>query len=120
MEAQKLDKTIRAKAENLGVTQIELRFQGGSDEGYLHVEVVHPEVTWQTRDDPDKQQLRTEVLQLAEDVEKWAWEVYSYSGAGDGSDYGDDIIYNLKEGVVETSEWYQEVKYSDPVKMEMS
>ena len=42
------------------------------------------------------------------------------SGAGDGSDYGDDIIYNLKEGVVETSEWYQEVKYSDPVKMEMS
>jgi hypothetical protein len=31
--------------------------------------------------------------------------VYEYSGAGDGTDYGDNITYNLVEGKVTTQEW---------------
>jgi hypothetical protein len=32
-------------------------------------------------------------------VEDWAWSAYSYSGAGDGNDYGDDIFYDLVNNV---------------------
>jgi hypothetical protein len=47
---------------------------------------------------------------FANQVEDWAWEVYSYSGAGDGSDYGDDITYDLVKNKVSTSEWYTSVE----------
>ena len=43
----------------------------------------------------------------------WAWEVYSYSGAGDGSDYGDDIVYDLVNKKVTTSEWFTEQRYEE-------
>ena len=46
---------------------------------------------------------------LAEEVEVWAYEdpgVYDYSGAGDGSDYGDDITYNIEDMTATHSEWY--------------
>jgi hypothetical protein len=46
------------------------------------------------------------ITQLEKMVDKWAWDVYSYSGAGAGSDYGDDIEYDLVNGTVSTSEWY--------------
>lgn len=69
--------------------QIVLHFSGGSDEGYLNVETL-PEYH----------------NDLANEVEEWAWEVYGYSGAGDGSDYGDDIVYDLANKRVTTQEWY--------------
>lgn len=43
---------------------------------------------------------------LENEIENWAWEVYQYSGAGDGDDYGDDITYDLKEGTATSSNWY--------------
>jgi hypothetical protein len=89
MKAEPLKKSIYNKAKEQGIEQIILHFSGGSDEGYLDVET---EPKW----DQD----------LASEVEEWAWEVYDYSGAGEGNDYGDDIVYDLKEGKVTTSEWF--------------
>lgn len=85
-----LKKSIHDKAKELGIETIELKFSGGNDEGYLDIEVF----PW------DKQgKLETE-------IEEWAWQVYDYSGAGEGNDYGDDIIYNIKEGKASSSEWF--------------
>ncbi len=92
MNAKPLSKAIYNKAKELGVNTISLEFSGGNDEGHLHVQT--------DTDNYDFEKL----------VEDWAWEVYDYSGAGDGSDYGDNIIYDLKEGKVSTSEWFHVVK----------
>lgn len=89
MNAKPLSKEIYNKAKELGIERIILRFSGGNDEGYLDVET-----------EPKFNQ------DFASEIEDWAFEEYNYSGAGDGSDYGDDVIYDLKNGKVSTSEWY--------------
>jgi len=95
MTIEPLKKAIYDKAKELNIETIELRFSGGNDEGYLDVYTT-----------PDNSALESE-------IEEWAWEVYSYSGAGEGDDYGDNITYNLKEGKATTSEWYMARKDGD-------
>lgn len=86
-----LNKAIYDRAKQLGIKKITLHFSGGNDEGFLNVDLVpHP------KDDDD----------FANDVEDWAWGAYGYSGAGDGSDYGDDIVYDLEKGTVTANDWY--------------
>lgn len=89
MQIKPLSKNIHDKAIALGVTEISLHFSGGNDEGYLNVSMM-----------PKYDQ------NLASDVEGWAWDTYSYSGAGEGNDYGDDIIYDLVNKKATASEWY--------------
>jgi hypothetical protein len=86
-----LSKKIHAEAIKLGITSIHLRFQGGSDEGYLDIE-VEPLGWNESRD-------------IREKIEEWAWDAYDYSGAGDGSDYGDEITYDLAKNEVSHTEW---------------
>jgi len=90
MKAQPLKKSIYNKAKELGIEEIILHFSGGNDEGYLYIEL-----------EPAPSD-----ASFYQKVEEWAWDVYSYSGAGEGYDYGDDITYDLKNGKVSTSEWY--------------
>jgi hypothetical protein len=89
MNSRPLSKEIYNKAKELGIERIILRFSGGNDEGYLDVET-----------EPKFNQ------DFANEIEDWALETYSYSGAGDGNDYGDNVTYDLKNGKVSTSEWY--------------
>lgn len=96
MNAEPLSKKIYDKAKKLGVEQIRLLFSGGSDEGYLHVELLPYEVD--------------SCGDFAREIDDWAWEVYNYSGAGEGVDYGDTINYDLQSGEVTTEEWYHVVK----------
>lgn len=91
MKAEPLNKTIYNKAKEQGIEQIILHFSGGSDEGYLDIE-INPQ-------EKDKGG-------IAGEIEDWVWQVYDYSGAGEGNDYGDDIVYDLKNGKVTTSEWF--------------
>lgn len=91
MNAEPLNKDIYNKAVKLGVETITLRFSGGSDEGYLDVDIV-----------PWNDQTKT----IIGEIENWAWDAYCYSGAGDGNDYGDDVEYDLVNKKVSTSEWY--------------
>jgi len=95
MQAKPLSKAIYDKAKELGVNIITLKFSGGNDEGNLYV------------------QTNTDDYDFEREIEDWAWEVYDYSGAGDGTDYGDDIVYDLKEGKVSTSEWFHVIKEED-------
>lgn len=101
MKAEPLSKDIYNKCKELGVKQIILHFSGGNDEGYLDIELV------------DCQSPMRETLQ--KDIDTWVWTAYDYSGAGDGSDYGDDITYDLDKNEVSTTEWYSQPTYqSEP------
>jgi len=95
MEIEKLPKTLFDRAIALKVDEIHLNFSGGSDEGYLNVNLVYKDGDYSS-----------ELGKLESDVESWAWDVYSYNGAGDGSDYGDDIVYDLVNKRAVTTEWY--------------
>lgn len=105
MNPEPMNKALYEKAKSMGITKIELEFQGGSDSGYLNVGFQNAEgsVPYGQEDD------------LKQEIEEWAWDAYSYSGAGDGSDYGDDITYNLVENTVESQEWYTSRDYQGSV-----
>ena len=90
---QPLPARIVAKAKQLKIEIITLNFSGGSDEGCLNVDV-------------DSSQDTVASQEFLREIEEWAWSAYSYSGAGEGSDYGDDITYNLKEGTASVSDWW--------------
>jgi hypothetical protein len=87
-----LPNRILNRAKELKITTIGLFFSGGSDEGYLTVSLFGGKY------DND----------LVTMVEDWAWSAYSYSGAGVGNDYGDDIFYDLVNNVARVSEWHME------------
>lgn len=96
MKAQPLPKNIVSLAKSKGIEKFTLQFSGGSDEGYLNVDT----------DGYDRE--------FNSHVEEWAWNVYSYNGAGEGQDYGDDITYDLKNNTVTTQEWSTHRAYDKP------
>ena len=110
VNAEPIKKSLYDKLKAQGVNRVKLCFSGGSDEGFLDV-FFYPELDYTDE----------EARNLLKEVENWAWDVYSYSGAGDGSDYGDDIEYDLVNGTVTTSEWYTSRVEggSDEVKLEI-
>ena len=107
MNPEPISKALYEKDKSMGITKIELEFQGGSDEGYLNIGLHNKE--GQTIG------ASAEGLALQQDIEEWAWVAYSYSGAGDGSDYGDDITYNLDDNTVESQEWFTSRDYQGSV-----
>jgi hypothetical protein len=113
MEAKPLSKDIYNKAKELGVEKIILQFSGGSDEGYLNVELVG--------EDSHEYRFDEKAVIFVQEIDTWAWEVYHYSGAGDGSNYGDNITYDLVEGKVSTEEWYDAPQHHhhEPIKLEL-
>ena len=106
MDVQPLKKELYNEAKELGVTSIHLDFSGGSDEGNLYV--YTNDATRTNAHGTEEQRLQIRKLEGA--LEEWAWEVYEYSGAGDGTDYGDNIVYDLKNGKVTTQEWGMEIQ----------
>ena len=102
MNAEPISKELYNKLTAAGITSVTLNFSGGNDEGYLDV-IIEPH-----RDPSDD-----DVRNLIKEIEDWAWGVYSYSGAGEGIDYGDNIEYDLVNKKVKTSEWYTERTYGD-------
>lgn len=95
---QPLPVRIVNRAKQLGIKSITLQFSGGSDEGYLDVDYDMPGDPGYDND-------------FSRMVEDWAWNVYAYSGAGDGSDYGDNITYDLVNNKASVQEWFTERSY---------
>lgn len=91
LEPKPLKREIFDKARELGITEIHLEFQGGSDEGWVYVNCVHAD--------------RRDFHEFQQEIEDWVWQVYDYSGAGDGTDYGDNITYKIGEAVEENGAW---------------
>ena len=106
MDPVPLNHTIYSKAKAMGATEITLEFSGGNDEGYLNVTVTANGIIppWSG----GSQNLWDEKVIFENEIERWAWEAYQYSGAGDGNDFGDDITYNLDEMTMSWSSWFME------------
>lgn len=113
MKAEPLSKEIYNKAKKEGVDKIILQFSGGNDEGYLDVQLIG--------EDSENLRYDENSRTLSREIEDWAWKVYHYSGAGDGSNYGDNITYDLVKGEVSTEEWYDapQHQYYEPTKLEL-
>ena len=130
MEIIPLKRNLYDRAKALGLTEITFNFMGGSDEGYLDVQIIHDsnhaavelfaELSrgdWtalrEAEENNSPQWQRYQVWDAAchvlrIDLESWAWSVYDYGGAGEGHDYGDDITYKLDDGSAEWQEWYMD------------
>lgn len=94
-----LSQAIYNIAKKKKINNIILRFQGGSDEGNLDIELEDENGNTYSNWDMN-------VDSLIKEIENWAWNVYSYSGAGEGIDYGDTITYDLENNKVHYYEWY--------------
>lgn len=95
-----------------------LSFSGGSDEGYLDIELSPS--SDKNGDFSDIKHPRHEMyVKLRADIEKWAWSEYDYSGAGDGTAYGDTITYDIKKRKVKSSEWMMQVCDGDKMETEL-
>lgn len=92
MNAEPLSREIYNRCKADGVKKITLAFSGGNDEGYLDVSC-----------EPSNG--------MEDEIEEWAWTVYDYSGAGDGSDYGDNIVYDLERNSTTSQEWSHVPQY---------
>jgi hypothetical protein len=116
---------IVAKATELNIGKIILNFAGGSDEGYLEVDYEFKDLPQGVSNYQMANSLETDVQvqidQFLQGIDEWAWDAIGYSGAGDGSEYGDDIVYDLVEKTVTHSEWYmvREDNEHAPVDLEL-
>jgi hypothetical protein len=96
MNIEPIPSQLYKRLVEAGVKNVQLSWSGGSDEGLLDVIITHE----------SEGKLPPEAWDLQSVVDDWAWDVYSYSGAGDGNDYGDDIRYDLTTMKATHSEWY--------------
>lgn len=112
LEAKPLPKRFFEAAKNLGLQTIEISFQGGDDNGYVNVSLTDSEGHLQCYD--------SEFSDLCKEIEDWAYSAYDYSGAGDGTEYGDDITYDLQNGEVRVSEWYMARQDGGSASLELS
>ena len=98
ISAEPLPANIAERLKEKNVPSFALMFEGGNDEGHLDVDVMYFE---------------EERWELTRMIEDWAWDAYSYSGAGDGNAYGTHIVYDLVNGKVTINDWYME-RTEDP------
>lgn len=98
MEIAALPKEIFKLAKDKDIAEIKLSFSGGSDEGYLDVSVKKSNSKSYSHWIDDDY--------LIDKIRDWAWGVYDFNGAGDGNDFGDNIIYNLVKMQATHTEWH--------------
>jgi len=112
MNIEPLKKDIYDKSVSNGVSKIILSFSGGYGKGYLDVSFEPPRChsSGYTRGYPS---LGRKTDELTAAIEKWAWDTYRYFGAGNGSDYGEEIVYDLVNKKCSTKEWYTVRKTND-------
>ena len=138
-QAPPLPKHLYDKIKEAGLAIVGIHWQGGSDEGYVHItsqandqaEIKktdawkeYMEMSWDEREKLDDchpvKVWQRNVGKIEAELEEWAWNTFHYSGAGDGTDYGDDYFYNVVQDTVEHSEWFMERQDQDPTEMKLT
>jgi len=100
--AMGIPSALMSRARKLDIGKITLEFSGGSDEGYLDVFFERSTKQWNERESNSREILRG-------DIDSWANQAYRYSGAGDGSRYGDTYVYDLVNKTVTHYDWWQDI-----------
>jgi hypothetical protein len=98
LEPKPLPKDLANLLKENKIEIFNLSFEGGNDEGCLDISMYPtPKVEGVLEDLTDK-------------IQDWAWDVYSFSGAGDGNYYGTSIDYDLQKSEVTVRDWYDVVQ----------
>jgi hypothetical protein len=107
INAEGMNKNLYDLLKENNVKSFELRFSGGSDEGYLdvHIEYDQPMDASNTVSPANNQKETIETV-----LYDAAMEGFAYSGAGDGNAYGDNYYFDLETGEIRHEEWYMEEK----------
>lgn len=109
--AKPLTKELVDYLQELGVVEFRVHWEGGSDEGYFHGEIVHIEET-NLDGKPSKELTEVARSQAYAIIAKWAdYPGGYYNGAGDGNSYGDEYTYNIKDMTVSHDQWYHVQQY---------
>lgn len=87
-DPQPLPKSLKEKLREAGIKKFTLEWQGGDDQGDL--EITGP-FGW---DDP-----------IYKAIQDWAYRSFCYSGAGDGTPYGDNYTYDIVAETIEHESW---------------
>mgnify|MGYP005859133059 CR=1 FL=1 len=98
------------------VYKFTLNFSGGSDQGYLEVSIEKDGI-------PEPINLwdgNLEEKEIIETITDAAWNGIPYSGAGEGQDYGDVYVFDLKKNQVHHSEWFMQIKNLKPTKTKLN
>jgi len=96
-----LPREIYRRCIEENITSINLRFSGGSDEGYREAELNGPDgryFEWGNKNE--------KIVELMQLIDSWCDEHYRFSGAGDGNSYGEYITYDIVNGTVTAQEWW--------------
>ena len=124
-----LPKHIYNKAIELNVGKIILHWSGGSDVGYLNISLYGKDNSDPKNEDNKstsdyrhicferKAHLPLEAYTFSDEIESWAEDAYDYNGAGDGTDYGDDVTYDINKKTIVISSWCLERFYAEKVEM---
>lgn len=104
--AKPLTKKLKTRLVELGVTKFDVNWSGGCDEGYGNVSITD------YKEEP-KMYPTNETNEAYDLIHDWAIEKGWYSGAGDGTDYGDSYHYDLEKGTVSHTDWYHEQRTND-------
>ena len=108
-----LPKSIYNKAIELNVGKIILHWSGGSDVGYLNISLYGKD----NSDPKNGDNKSTSDYTFSDEIESWAEAAYDYNGAGDGTDYGDDVTYDINKKTIAISSWCLERFYAEKVEM---
>lgn len=108
-----LPKSIYNKAIELNVGKIILHWSGGSDVGYLNISLYGKD----NSDPKNADNKSTSDYTFSDEIESWAENAYDYGGAGDGTDYGDDVTYDINKKTIAISSWCLERFYAEKVEM---
>lgn len=104
--SEALTKELFNRCKKLDVIGFTLSFEGGSDEGYLEVDLRITEKRLNGKASWSFIQNSPEHSKLADDLYNWADRTYRYNGAGDGNRYGDRYDYDLVNKTVSHQEWW--------------
>ena len=117
-EAKPISRSLVERLKEANVAVLKLHFSGGHDESYLSASTYTSKgVALMERAEI---YYGNEPGTLEGDISEWAWGAFSYSGAGEGKDYGDDYTYNLDTGTVQHTYWQDEPEHTEykPQKLE--
>ena len=102
MSAPALTKQLLEDLFEASVVSFSVSLEGGSDEAYTEINLTHDPSCYRNRNEESSD------AAIKAKIEDWILEALDYSGAGDGSDYGDDYEYDLENMKVSHEEWYME------------
>ena len=107
MNAPHLNPQHIQQARDMGINTLYVFLEGGSDEGFVETRFERPTTEL-------AKEMRLAWVKLEEDIKEYIYDNHPYSGAGDGTPYGEEYTYNFADNSVEGFEWSMQ-RHDSPI-----